>query len=194
MLKDTTWKLKTYECSSVTAFENLSKIVILCGFQNLRSFPLFVTISIHSWLLFTLIACWLAISTEVPLKSTNMIFLNRIPSISLFQEKSSIKFKCVWIGRACLSSRKSSWNIIENPIVWKFVFSCMVHRIVNLSSHLGVQTSKKYQNFFFKGMWIVPISLCHTSLQSSPILLKNQSSFSKYLCQSAKTGVSGLAN
>jgi hypothetical protein len=29
----------------------------------------FMTMSIHSWLLFILIACWLAISEEMPLKS-----------------------------------------------------------------------------------------------------------------------------
>jgi hypothetical protein len=34
MLKDTTWKLKTSECSSVIAFENSSRIVSLCGFQK----------------------------------------------------------------------------------------------------------------------------------------------------------------
>jgi hypothetical protein len=34
MLKDTTWKLKTSECSSVIAFKNLSRIVNLCDFQN----------------------------------------------------------------------------------------------------------------------------------------------------------------
>jgi hypothetical protein len=32
MLKDTTWKLKTSECLSVTAFENLSRIVSSCHF------------------------------------------------------------------------------------------------------------------------------------------------------------------
>jgi hypothetical protein len=35
MLKDTTCELKTSECSSVIAFENLSRIISLCGFQNI---------------------------------------------------------------------------------------------------------------------------------------------------------------
>jgi hypothetical protein len=70
MLKDTTWKLKTYECSSVIAFEkNPTRIISLCGSQNIWSFSVFMTMSIHSWLLFILIACWLAISEEMPLKS-----------------------------------------------------------------------------------------------------------------------------
>jgi hypothetical protein len=38
MLKDTTCKLKTAKCSSVIAFENLSKIVSLCGFQKYLEF------------------------------------------------------------------------------------------------------------------------------------------------------------
>jgi hypothetical protein len=69
ILNDISWKLKSSECSSVIDFKNLSRIVILCGFQNIWSFLVFVTISIHSWLLFTLIACWLAISEEMRLKS-----------------------------------------------------------------------------------------------------------------------------
>jgi hypothetical protein len=89
VLKDTTWKLKTFECSSVISFENLSRIVSLCGFQNRWNFSVFVTISIHSWLLFTLIACWLAIYEEVSLKSIILIILNRIPWISLSQVKLS---------------------------------------------------------------------------------------------------------
>jgi hypothetical protein len=69
--------LKAPECSSVIAFENLSSFVSLCGFQNIWSFSVFVTISIHSWLLFTLIACWLAISEEMSLMSIIFIFLNQ---------------------------------------------------------------------------------------------------------------------
>jgi hypothetical protein len=38
-----------------------------------------VTISIHSWVLFTLIACWLAISEEMSLKSTIFKLLNQTP-------------------------------------------------------------------------------------------------------------------
>jgi hypothetical protein len=34
MLKDTTLKLKTFECSSVISFENLSRIISLRGFQK----------------------------------------------------------------------------------------------------------------------------------------------------------------
>jgi hypothetical protein len=41
----------------------------LRGFQNIWNFSVFMTMSIHSWLLFILIACWLAISEEMPLKS-----------------------------------------------------------------------------------------------------------------------------
>jgi hypothetical protein len=78
MLKDTTWKLKTSEFSSIIVVENLSSFVSLGGFQNLWSFSVFVTISIHSWLLFTLIACWLAIIEEMSLKSIIFIFLNQI--------------------------------------------------------------------------------------------------------------------
>jgi hypothetical protein len=51
----------------------------LCGFQNICSFSVFVTMSIHSWLLFTLIACWLAISEDMSLKSIILLFLNQIP-------------------------------------------------------------------------------------------------------------------
>jgi hypothetical protein len=69
MLKNISWKLKSSDCSSVIAFKNLSRIVILCDFQNIWNFLVFVTISIHSWLLFTLIAYWLAINEEMPLKS-----------------------------------------------------------------------------------------------------------------------------
>jgi hypothetical protein len=76
MLKDTTQKLKISECSRVIAFENLSRIVSLGDYQNIWSFSIFVTMSIHSWLLFTLIACWLAISEEMSLKSIISLLLN----------------------------------------------------------------------------------------------------------------------
>jgi hypothetical protein len=89
MLKDTTWKLEISECSIVIAFENLSRIVSLCGFQNIWSFLIFVTMSIHSWLFFTLIACWLAISEEMSLKSIISFLLNQIPWIFFSSSKSS---------------------------------------------------------------------------------------------------------
>jgi hypothetical protein len=79
MLKDTTRKLKARECSSLIAFKNLSSIVSSFGFQNIWSFSVFMTISILSWLLFTLIACCLAISEEMSLKSIISILLNQIP-------------------------------------------------------------------------------------------------------------------
>jgi hypothetical protein len=50
--------------------------------------------SIHSWLLFTLIACWLAISEEMSLKSIYLISLNQVSCISFFSSyfvKSSPK-------------------------------------------------------------------------------------------------------
>jgi hypothetical protein len=89
MLKDISWKLKSSECSSMIAFENLSRIVILCGFQNIWSFLVFVTISIHSWLLFTLIACWLAISEEMSLKSIISFSWIKFLEYPLSQLKSS---------------------------------------------------------------------------------------------------------
>jgi hypothetical protein len=89
MLKDISWKLKSSECSSVIAFENQSRIVILCGFQNIWSFLVFVTILIHSWLLFTLIACWLAISEQMPLKF--IISFSWISSFSIQVIESSPK-------------------------------------------------------------------------------------------------------
>jgi hypothetical protein len=89
VLKDTTWKLKTSECSSIIAFENLSRIVSLCGFQNSWSFLIFVTISIHSWLLFTLIVCWLAISEEMPLESIISFSWIKFLDYPLSQLKSS---------------------------------------------------------------------------------------------------------
>jgi hypothetical protein len=84
MLKDISWKLKSSKCSSVIAFENPSRIVILCGFQNIWSFLVFVIISIHSWLLFTLIA----ISEEIPLKSIISFSWIKFLEYSLSQLKS----------------------------------------------------------------------------------------------------------
>jgi hypothetical protein len=89
MLKGIPWKLKSSECSSVIAFENLSRIVILCGFQNIWNFLVFVTISIYSWLLFTLIAFWLAISEEMPLKSIISFSWIKFFEYPLSQLKSS---------------------------------------------------------------------------------------------------------
>jgi hypothetical protein len=89
MLKNISWKLKSSECSSVISFENPSRIVNLCGFQNIWSFLVFVIISIHSWLLFTLIACWLAISEEMPLKSILSFSWIKFFEYPLFQLKSS---------------------------------------------------------------------------------------------------------
>jgi hypothetical protein len=43
-----------------------------------------MTMSIHSWILFILIACWLAISEEMPLKSILPLLLNQIPRVSFF--------------------------------------------------------------------------------------------------------------
>jgi hypothetical protein len=89
VLKDTTCKLKISECSRVIAFENLYRIVSLCDFQNIWTFSVFVTMSIHSWLLFTLIACWIAISEEMSLKSIISFLLNQIPWISFSWFKAS---------------------------------------------------------------------------------------------------------
>jgi hypothetical protein len=89
MIKYIIWKLKTSKCSSVIAFENLSIIVSLCGFQNIWSFSVFVTMSISSWILFTLITCWLAINEEMSLKSIISFLLNQISCIPLSQVKLS---------------------------------------------------------------------------------------------------------
>jgi hypothetical protein len=99
MLKDTTWKLKTFECSSVIAFKTLSRIISLCGFQNIWSFPVFVTMSIHSWLLFILIACWLAISEETPLKSSISFSCIKSLEYPFLNSSHRIKSKGVWIRR-----------------------------------------------------------------------------------------------
>jgi hypothetical protein len=76
-------KVQNFYCSCIIVFENLSIIVSLWVFQNLWSFSVIVTISIHSWVLFTLIACWLAISEEMSLKSTIFKLLNQTPWIFL---------------------------------------------------------------------------------------------------------------
>jgi hypothetical protein len=89
MLKDTTWKLKTSERSSLIAFKNLYRIISLCGFQNIWSFLVFVTMSIHLRLLFILIACWLAISEETPLKSSISFSWIKFLEYPLSQFKSS---------------------------------------------------------------------------------------------------------
>jgi hypothetical protein len=89
ILKDISWKLKSSECSSVITFENPSRIVILCGFQNIWSFLLFVIITIHSWLLFTLITYWLAISEEMTLKSILSFYWIKFLEYPLSQLKSS---------------------------------------------------------------------------------------------------------
>jgi hypothetical protein len=101
ILNDTTWKLKISECSSVITFKNLSRIAILCGFQNIGSFSIFVTMSIHSWLLFILIACWLAISEETTLKS-------------------SISFSWIKFLQYPLSQFKSS-KLVQRCVNWKDV-------------------------------------------------------------------------
>jgi hypothetical protein len=53
-----------------------------------------MTMSIHSWLLFILIVCWLAISEKMPLKSFFTSLLNQISRVSFFSTqviKSSSK-------------------------------------------------------------------------------------------------------
>jgi hypothetical protein len=99
MPKDTTWKLKTSECSSVIAFENLSRIISLCDFQNIWSLSVFMTMPIHSWLLFILIACWLAISEETPLKSSISFSWIKFLEYPFLNSSHRIKSKGVWIGR-----------------------------------------------------------------------------------------------
>jgi hypothetical protein len=111
MLKDTTWKLKISECSRIIAFENLSRIVSLCSFQNIWSFSVFVTMSIHSWLLFTLIASWLAISEEMSLKYIISFLLNQIPWISFSWSKSLNQVqRCMnWKDKVISSISFSRW-------------------------------------------------------------------------------------
>jgi hypothetical protein len=124
MLKDISWKLKSSECSSVIAFENLSRIVILCGFQKIWSFLVFVIISIHSWLLFTLIACWLAISEEMPLKS--IIFFSWIKFLEypLSQLKSSkLVQRCMnWNDIVISSIPFSRWYDTMRIMSISFIF------------------------------------------------------------------------
>jgi hypothetical protein len=99
MLNDTTWKLKTSECSSIITFENLSRTISLCGFQNIWSFLILVTMSIHSWILFILIACWLAISEETPLESSISFSCIKFLEYPFLNSSRRIKSKDVWIGR-----------------------------------------------------------------------------------------------
>jgi hypothetical protein len=73
MLKDTTWKLKTSECSSVIAFENLSRIISLCGFQNAF---------VHFYYLMT--SHWWTDASQVHY----ILLLNQIPWKSFTQFKS----------------------------------------------------------------------------------------------------------
>jgi hypothetical protein len=115
MLKDITWKLKTSKCSNVITFENLYRIINLCGLQNIWSFLIFMTISIHSWLLFTLKACWLAISEEMSLKSIIFLFLSQIPWISFSQFKSSNQHyrKHIYIYSLVIASKPR--NIVYIP-------------------------------------------------------------------------------
>jgi hypothetical protein len=104
MLKDTTWRLKTSECSIVTVFENLSTIASLCGFQNIWSFLVFVTMSVYSFILFILIACWLAISEEMPLKSITSFswikflkypFLIQVNQVQMCMNWKDIVISCI---------------------------------------------------------------------------------------------------
>jgi hypothetical protein len=99
MLKDTSGKLKTFECSSIIAFENLSRLSSLCGFQNICSFSVFVTMSIHSWLSFILFACWLAISEETPLTSSISFSCIKFLEYPFLNSSRRIKSKGVWSGR-----------------------------------------------------------------------------------------------
>jgi hypothetical protein len=81
--------LKSSVCSSIIAFENHSRIPSMCGFQNIYNFLIFVTMWIHSWLLFTLIVCWLAISDETPLKYSTTFSWIKFLEYPLSQFKSS---------------------------------------------------------------------------------------------------------
>jgi hypothetical protein len=79
-------------------------------FQNIWSILIFVTMSIHSWLLFILIACSLAISEQMPLKSTLPLsgikfleypFLNSshqiCPKVHELEGHSNIKYSILWL-------------------------------------------------------------------------------------------------
>jgi hypothetical protein len=179
MLKDITWKLEAPEYSSVIAFENLFSIVSFCGFQNIWSFSVFVTISIHSWLLLTLIACWLAISEEISLKSIYLFLLNQILWISFSQVKSSIKSKGVWIGRTHLS-QESCVEILSKILSLGYLCShAYFSQYLKAILSLEVQASKRFQIFFFSReynpMWIILIFLWQSPLQSCPNPLKIRS-------------------
>jgi hypothetical protein len=89
-------------CSSIIAFENPSIFASLYGFQNIWSFSVFVTMLIHSWLLFTLIACWLAICEETPLKCSISFSWIKFLEYPLSQFKSSK-----------LVQRCMNWNDLE---------------------------------------------------------------------------------
>jgi hypothetical protein len=76
----------------------------LCGFQNIWSLSVFVAMSIRPWLLFTLIACWLAISEETHLKSTTSFSLinkslNQVQKVYELEGLCNIKYfflKVIW--------------------------------------------------------------------------------------------------
>jgi hypothetical protein len=82
-------------------------------FQNIWSYLVFVTMSIRSWLLFFLIACWIAISEEILLKS--IIFFSWIKFLEYHfsQLKSSNQVqRCMnWKG-IVISSILSQGDII----------------------------------------------------------------------------------
>jgi hypothetical protein len=121
MLKGITWKLKTSEYPNVIAFENLFRIVILCGFQNIWSFLVFVTISTHSWLLFTFSACWLAIREEISLKSIILLFLSQISWIFFSQFESSNQVqRCMNWKDIEFQASKRSW-ILVLKVIWFYV-------------------------------------------------------------------------
>ncbi len=124
MLNDITWKLKASECSSVIAFENLSRIISLCGFQNIWSFSVFVTMSIHSWLLFILISCWLAISEGMSLKSIISFSWIKFLEYPCLKLNRQIKSKSVWIGRTYPLTRRLCWllkKILKYLNSWSMV-------------------------------------------------------------------------
>jgi hypothetical protein len=81
--------LKTSECSSVIAFENLSRIVSLCDFQKYLEF-LGLCDHIDSLMAIVHLDCVLAtISEEMSLKSIILVFLNQNSSVFFYQSKSS---------------------------------------------------------------------------------------------------------
>jgi hypothetical protein len=173
-------------------------MISLCDFQNIWSFLVFVTMLIHSWALFTLIACWLAISEEMSLKSIILLFLNQIPWIYFSQDKSSIKSEGVWIGRACFSSRKSWWNIIENPIIGNFshdfVSLYLEPIIIFWTSSLNGRSRLLFQgDIILCGLYQYLIAIL--SSPSSPSSFKVRIySLSIWCICPVKTGVSSLTN